>query len=172
MGSASSSSRYCSTRACWGLPASGISGTTCSAGHSEGLGRGWRAQSWASRPPDSERPASGTTPPNLSILEPQIIQRSGTHSLSLTSQVMPVVKNLPENAGDMRDAGSIPGSGRFSWRRAWQPTPVFLPGESHGQRSLAGYSPWGHTESDTTERLTLSWAHPLSLTLGIRSLPG
>ena len=35
--------------------------------------------------------------------------------------------------------------------RAWQPTPVFLPGESHGQRSLAGYSPWGPTESDTSE---------------------
>ena len=42
------------------------------------------------------------------------------------------------------------------WRRKWQPTPVFLPGESHGQRTLAGYSPWGHRESDTTERLTLS----------------
>ena len=39
-------------------------------------------------------------------------------------------------------------------RRDWQPTPVFLPGESHGQRSLAGYSPWGRTESDRTERLT------------------
>ena len=37
------------------------------------------------------------------------------------------------------------------WRRAWQPTPVFLPGESHGQRSLAGYSPWGCKESDRTE---------------------
>ena len=37
------------------------------------------------------------------------------------------------------------------WRRKWQPTPVFLPGESHGQRSLMGCSPWGHTESDTTE---------------------
>ena len=36
-------------------------------------------------------------------------------------------------------------------RRAWQPTPVFLPGESQGQRSLLGYSPWGRTESDTTE---------------------
>ena len=36
----------------------------------------------------------------------------------------------------------------------WQPTPVLFPGESHGQRSLAGYSPWGHKESDTTERLT------------------
>ena len=37
----------------------------------------------------------------------------------------------------------------------WLPTPVFLPGESHGQRSLVGYSPWGHKELDTTERLTV-----------------
>ena len=42
--------------------------------------------------------------------------------------------------------------GKISWRRAWLPTPVFLPGESHGQRSLAGYSSWGHRELDTTER--------------------
>ena len=41
--------------------------------------------------------------------------------------------------------------GEDPWRRQWQPTPVFLPGESHGQRSLVGYSPWGHKESDTTE---------------------
>ena len=46
-----------------------------------------------------------------------------------------------------------PWVGRIPWRRAWQHTPAFLPGESHGQRSLAGYSPWGHQESDTTERL-------------------
>ena len=38
-------------------------------------------------------------------------------------------------------------------RRKWQPIPVFLPGKSHGQRSLKGYSPWGHKESDTTEQL-------------------
>ena len=42
---------------------------------------------------------------------------------------------------------------KIPWRRKWQPTPVFLPGESHGQRSLAGYSPWGCKELDTTERL-------------------
>ena len=42
------------------------------------------------------------------------------------------------------------------WRRQWQPTPVFLPVESHGQRSLAGYSPWGRKVSDKTERLMLS----------------
>ena len=40
---------------------------------------------------------------------------------------------------------------RKPWRRAWQPTPVFLPGESYGLRSLVGYSPWAYKESDTTE---------------------
>ena len=48
------------------------------------------------------------------------------------------IKNPPASAGDV---GSIPGSGRSPWRRKCQPTPVFLPGESHGQRSLAGYRP-------------------------------
>ena len=47
------------------------------------------------------------------------------------------------------------------WRRRWQPTPVFLCGEFHGQRSLEGYSPWGHTQSDTTKWLNNknSWWH-------------
>ena len=49
-----------------------------------------------------------------------------------------VVKNLPDNVGD---SDSIPGSGKIPWRRKWQPTPIFLPGESHGQMSLMGYSP-------------------------------
>ena len=46
------------------------------------------------------------------------------------------------------------------WRRKWHPTPVLLPGKSHGWRSLVGYSPWGHKESDTTERLhfTFTWS--------------
>ena len=44
--------------------------------------------------------------------------------------------------------------GNIPWRRAWQPTPVFLPGESRGQRGLVGYSLWGCRESDTTEQLT------------------
>ena len=60
-----------------------------------------------------------------------------------------------ESACSVGDPGSVSGLGRFPWRREWQPTPVFLPGESRGQRSLAGYSPWGHKESDT-EWLTLS----------------
>ena len=56
-------------------------------------------------------------------------------------QVALVVKNSPANAEDLKDAGSIPGWGRSPWRRAWQSTPVFLPGEFHGHRSLVGYSP-------------------------------
>ena len=123
-----------------------------------------------------------------------------------------MVKSLPANAGDARDADSIPGLGRFpgggngnplecsclenpmdsgAWQitdhgveksqtwleqlsmhlgkqqsnksmkkrqniciAPWQPTPVFLPVEFHGQKSLAGYSLWGHNKSDTTEWLT------------------
>ena len=75
--------------------------------------------------------------------------------------MMLVVKNPPANAGDI-DVGLIPGLrhkrhrfnlwvGKIPWRRAWQLTPVFLPRESHGQRSLVGYSPWGRKESDMTE---------------------
>ena len=55
--------------------------------------------------------------------------------------------------------------GKIPWQRAWQPTPVFLPGESHGQRSLAGYSPWGHKELDMTEQHTHTDTHCLSLSL-------
>ena len=54
-----------------------------------------------------------------------------------------------------------PWIGRIPWRRVWQPTPVFLPGEPHGQRSLMGYSPWGHKESDTTE--ATKHAHDITL---------
>ena len=45
---------------------------------------------------------------------------------------------------------------KIPWRREWQPTPVFLPGECHGQKSLVGCRPWGRKESDMTEGLTLS----------------
>ena len=48
--------------------------------------------------------------------------------------------------------------GKIPWRRKWQPTPACMLGKSHGLRSLGGYSPWGHKESDTTERLQLSSA--------------
>ena len=67
-----------------------------------------------------------------------------------------------ESACSAGDLGSIPGSGRFPWRRKWQSTPVLFPGKSHAQKSLVGYSPWGHKESDTTERLHFHF--PLSCT--------
>ena len=57
-----------------------------------------------------------------------------------------------------RRPGFDPWLGKIPWRREWQPIPVFLPGMFHGQKSLAGYSPWGCKESDMAEQLTL-WLH-------------
>ena len=68
-----------------------------------------------------------------------------------------LVKESAHNAGDL---GLIPGLGRspgedplekISWRREWQPTPVFLPGESQGRGSLVGFRLWGRAESDMTD---------------------
>ena len=67
------------------------------------------------------------------------------------SQVALVVKNLPTNAGDVRVMGPIPGLGRSPGGGHGNPLPVFLPGESHGHRSLVGHSPQGCKESDMTE---------------------
>jgi len=62
-----------------------------------------------------------------------------------------VVKSQPSSAGDIRDAGLIPPSKEDPPEGKWQPSPIFLPGESHGQRSLVGYHPWGCKKSDVTE---------------------
>ena len=70
-----------------------------------------------------------------------------------SSQVVLVVKNPPANAGDIRDMASFSWVRKIPWRRAWQPTLVSMPGKSHGQRSLVGYSPQGCKESDTTEAI-------------------
>ena len=66
-----------------------------------------------------------------------------------------VIKNPPANEGNV---------GKIPWRRKWQPTPVFLLGKSHGQRSLVDYSPWGRKESNTTKGLNknnnnIHWLH-------------
>ena len=60
-----------------------------------------------------------------------------------------VVKNSA-NAGDIKRHGFNPWVGKIPWRSKWQLIPVFFPGKSHGQRSLEGYRPWGHKESDMT----------------------
>ena len=59
-----------------------------------------------------------------------------------------------------RKPGFDPWVGKIPWRRKWQPTPVLLPGKSHGWRSLVGYSPWSRKESDATERLHFLFFHP------------
>ena len=59
-----------------------------------------------------------------------------------------MVNNPPTDAADAGDTGLV---GKISWRRKWQYTPVFLPGKSHGERSLAGYRPWGCKELNMTE---------------------
>ena len=97
----------------------------------------------------------------------------GSHELSLSQN--PVKSHVPpspllndrvrgfpggseglESACNGRDLGLIRGSGKSPGAREGLPTPVFLPREFHGQRSLVSYSPWGHKESDTAEWLTLS----------------
>ena len=67
------------------------------------------------------------------------------------SLVAQTVKNLPA----VQETQVLSWVRKIPWRREWLPTPVFLPGEFHGQRSLAGYSPWGCKELDMNERLTL-----------------
>ena len=68
-----------------------------------------------------------------------------------------VAKNPP--ARRQKRCEFHPWVGKIPWRRAWQPTPAFLPGESHGQRSLAGCSPWDHEESDTTRAMWHTHTH-------------
>ena len=79
---------------------------------------------------------------------------------SIVQYGFPGGSEVKASACNVGDLGSIPGWGRFPWRRKWQPTPVFLPGESHGQRSLVGYSPRGCKELGMTERL-----HSLTVSL-------
>ena len=63
-----------------------------------------------------------------------------------------MVKNPPANSGDISD----PWVRKIPWRRKWLPTPVSLPGELHGERSLVDYSRWGYKQSNITEQLTVS----------------
>ena len=81
-----------------------------------------------------------------------------TSELSSNEKSWWLSKESACNAGDL---GLISGSGdrKIPLRKEWQPTPVFLPGESQGQRSLVGYSPWGHKESDITEWLSTAQQH-------------
>ena len=74
-----------------------------------------------------------------------------------------MVNDLPA----VQEIGFKSWIGKIPWRKEWLPTPVFLPGEFHGQRSLAGYSPWGCKQSDTTEQLSLSFPFSHYIHLGL-----
>ena len=90
-------------------------------------------------------------PPKTSALE--VGRRRKCSSQLFPALEESVVKNPNANEGHMR-LRFDPSVTKIPWRRKWQPTPKFLPGESHRQRSLAGYSPWGCRESDMTEQLS------------------
>ena len=111
---------------------------------------------------------SSPTRPGIKPMSPAVEAQNGNHwttreiSICISSltqsyismwafQVVLVVKNPPASAGNCRRHGFDPWVGKIPWKRAWQLTLVFLPGESHGWRRLAGYGPQGCKESDMTE---------------------
>ena len=71
---------------------------------------------------------------------------------ALVPGLIDLVEETPGNAGDIRDKGSVAGSGRSPGRRKWQPAPVLLPGESHGQRSLVRNREEGEHENVAADR--------------------
>ena len=74
---------------------------------------------------------------------------------TLTNNDLPKWLSVKEPDCQCRRLGFDPWEGKIPWRRKWQPPPVFLPGESHVQRSLVGYSPQGRKESDTTKHVCM-----------------
>ena len=75
------------------------------------------------------------------------LYKEALYTVLRASLVAQMVKNPPAT----QRSGFNPWIGKIPWKREWLPNPLFLPGEFHGQRSLAGYSPWGHKESNMTE---------------------
>ena len=112
--------------------------------------KAWRQGPW--------KEMAKCTQPRMNLTLNEFSWKKWKPPLKQASQMVLVVKNLPANAGDVRETGSIPAwVEKILWRKVWQPTPVFLPGESHGHRSLANYSPQGHRV--TTKQLTLAFHH-------------
>ena len=84
----------------------------------------------------------------------------------------PGIKAAPSTSPALAERIFNPWVEKIPWRRKWQPAPVFLPGESHRQGRLVGYSPWGHRESDITEHTTqvlrMQFSHEFHLLLSVR----
>ena len=88
---------------------------------------------------------------NLTQLIKQEIQQELKHHTAKQFGTLPQGLLVKTPCLHFRGLGFNPWVEKICWRRVWQPTPVFFPGEPHGRRSLAGYSPWGHKIPDTTE---------------------
>ena len=98
----------------------------------------------------------GNLSPSLILLNLIFGKLGGSIKGNFLQKNPPLQKNSSkESACNAGDPGWIPESQRFPWRGEWQPTPVLLPEESHGQRTLVGYSPLDGKELGTNERLTL-----------------
>ena len=82
-----------------------------------------------------------------------------------------VVKNPPAKAGDAGDVDLIPNQ-EIPWRGKWTPTPVFFPGKFHGQRSLAGFSPWDHRVRRDIAQHSNTCSVNNSITVGNNGLNG
>ena len=103
-----------------------------------------KANSWS-------KMAAGT-PASKSIFS--VLTLGESKGRQRASQAVPVIKKKPTcQCRRCRRHKFDPWVGKILWRRAWQPAPLCLPGESYRQRSLVGYSPWGRKESDMTEQL-------------------
>ena len=96
---------------------------------------------------------------SIKIQHPHTLQSD--HHKSPNSWGFPGGSDGKESTCNVGDPGLIPTSGRREVfdLQGWLPSPVFLPGEFHGQRSMVGYSPWDHKEFDTAERLTHTHTH-------------
>ena len=110
--------------------------------------------SWLPFPSPGSHGAYRLNAPTLELKRPRF-ESEYHHLLGFPggSEVKVSVWNVGD-PGLIPGSGRSPGEGKIPWRRKRQPTQVLLPGESHGGRSLVGYSPWGHKESDKTEQLT------------------
>ena len=100
----------------------------------------WKKKEWMLLTPNPQATVAAATvgkDMNTKVLESFVVYYATWVPASLVAQRL---KHLP----GMRSPRFNPSVGKIPWRRKWQPTPVPLPGESHGGRSLVGYSPWGH----------------------------
>ena len=114
---------------------------------------GWRGP-WGHKDLDTTKQLSTHTPLlilSLTISEPPSLVYFSSSAFNITAHISGFLAG--SSCLQCRRPGFDPWDGKIPWRRKWQPTPVHLPGKSHGRRSLVGYSPWGRKESDTTEQL-------------------